>query len=53
MLRRNSILKGTISKPIVLPMGTIIKTDQKHYIEFSTEEEAYEYYKERKNNNDN
>lgn len=46
------MLKGTISKPIILPMGTIIKIDQKHYIEFPTEEEAYEFYKERTEGNE-
>lgn len=45
------MLKGIISKPIIIPIGTIIKIDN-HYQEFPTEEEAYEFYKERKTDNE-
>lgn len=40
-----------MSKPIIMPIGTIIKIDN-HYQEFPTEEEAYEFYKERTEGNE-
>ena len=45
------IIKEKISKPIIVPIGTVIKIDN-YYQEFPTEEEAYEFYKERKTDNE-
>ena len=45
------IINERILKPIIMPIGTIIKIDN-HYQEFPTEEEAYEFYKERKTDNE-